>query len=70
MPDSDTEEKHYAFRVRSSPDSNGMLDFNVGCVSLKMLVDSGATTNVVDEATWEQLKLKNIECVSKRSNEV
>ena len=29
-----------------------------------MLVDSGATNNNVDEETWEDLKVKKIECKS------
>ena len=37
-----------------------MLKLFVGGVELEMLVDSGATNNIVDEETCEQLKLKKI----------
>jgi hypothetical protein len=37
----------------------------VGGVSLEMLVDSGATSNIVDEATLEHLKSGKIVCASK-----
>ena len=41
-----------------------MLKLSVGGVELEMLVDSGATNNIVDEETWEQLKAKRIKCQS------
>lgn len=65
---SDTATKEYAFRVSSERDSSGMLDFTIGGVPLKMLVDSGATTNVIDEGTWEDLKSRSVNCVSRKAN--
>ena len=44
-----------------------MLEIGVEGVSLIMLVDSGATTNVVDENTWEDLKRDSIKCVSRKA---
>ena len=41
-----------------------MLKLSVGGVELEMLVDSGATNNIVDEETWEDLKAKKIKCKS------
>lgn len=40
------------------------LTFGVGGVQLKMLIDSGATSNVIDENTWERLESENIKCHS------
>ncbi|XP_070549262.1 uncharacterized protein [Ptychodera flava] len=33
-----------------------------------MLVDSGATANIVDEDTWKTLKAKKIQCASYKQN--
>ena len=40
------------------------LNFNVGGVNLDMLVDSGASVNIVDEETWSHLKEQRIKCTS------
>lgn len=40
------------------------ITFLEGGVSLLMLIDSGATSNIVDECTWEMLKTKKIRCRS------
>lgn len=40
------------------------LNVCLGNVNLKMLVDSGATSNIIDESTWERLKSMNIKCHS------
>lgn len=37
----------------------------MGGVNLKVLIDSGATRNIIDEQTWEWLKHKYIKCNSK-----
>ena len=29
-----------------------------------MLIDSGANSNIIDERTWEQLKVKGVKCDS------
>lgn len=42
--------------------------FNVGGVDLPMLIDSGASCNIVDEDTWEMLKEKKIKCFSSKAN--
>ena len=34
--------------------------------SLQVLVDSGASTNVIDKGTWEELKSQRIECKSRK----
>ena len=40
------------------------LNFNVGGVNLDMLVDSGASVNIVDEETWSCLKEQRLKCTS------
>ena len=68
-----SEGKSYAFgihRVHGEHDSSGMLNVTVGGVALQMLIDSGATTNVIDQNTWEALKSQNINCESRRSSDV
>ena len=57
------EQVDYAFRVTKEVHSN-LLQLSVGGVKLEMLVDSGATNNIVDEETWEDLKVKKIKCKS------
>jgi len=57
------EQIDYAFRVTYEVQSN-MLKLFVGGVELEMLVDSGATNNIVDEETWENLKVKKVKCKS------
>ena len=36
----------------------------VGGISVRVLIDSGASTNVIDKGTWEELKSQKIECKS------
>ena len=57
------EQVDYAFRVTNEVHSN-LLKLSVDGVELEMLVDSGATNNIVDEKTWENLKAKKIKCKS------
>ena len=61
-----TEEDYYAFVVKSDNDSSGVVDLCVGGVPVKnVLIDSGATFNIVDRATWETLKTKRVKCQSR-----
>ena len=53
----------YAFRVTYEVQSI-MLKLFMRGVELEMLVDSGATNNIVDEETWKNLKPKKIKCKS------
>ena len=54
------EQVDYAFRVTNEVYSN-MLELSVGGVELEMLVESGASNNIVDEETWEDLKAAPID---------
>ena len=53
--------EEYAFTV-SDGKGNGMVQVLLGGVPLKMLIDSGASTNIIDKGTWEKLKLERIKC--------
>ena len=57
------EQVDYALRVTNETHSN-LLKLSVGGVKLEMLVDSGATNNIGDEETWDDLKVKKIKCKS------
>ena len=53
----------YAFSIAEGEHSE-MVTVQVGGVVLKMLIDSGANSNIIDEGTWEQLKVKGVKCES------
>ena len=62
-------EDNYAFvlHAKSSNGSSGVVDLCVGGVQLKnVLIDSGATCNIVDRATWESLKQEGVKCKSRK----
>ena len=40
----------------------------IGGILVEMVVDSGASTNVIEKHLWSKLKQEKIECVSKKSN--
>ena len=40
----------------------------IGGILVKMVLDSGASTNVIDKHLWSKLKREKIACVSKKSN--
>ncbi len=52
-----SEEKNQEFAFVVKEESNmDRITFSVGGIKLPMLVDSGATSNMVDERTWGMLK--------------
>ena len=62
------EDNYYAFVVKTETDSSGVVDLFIGGVQLKnVLIDSGATCNIVDRPTWESLKQKGVKCQSQKS---
>ena len=58
------EQVDYAFTNEVHSNHSNLLMLSVGGVELEMLVDSGATINIVDEETWEDSKAKKIKCKS------
>ena len=55
----------YAFTVDSG-NIDGMVTVQRGGVSVEVLIDSGASTNVIDKRTWEELKSQKIKCKSQK----
>ena len=63
----DTED--YAFSVQEDNSSReGMVDVTLGGVKLNsVLIDSGASCNLMDQKTWSYLKQQGVKCSSRRS---
>ena len=58
----------YAFSVDDvcNKQNNALVDLVIGGVEVKsVLIDSGASCNVMDKCTWEALNEKGIQCSSK-----
>ena len=53
----------YAFSINEG-DHSEVTTVQIGGVDLKMLIDSAANSNIIDEWTWEQLKAKGVKCES------
>lgn len=64
---SERDEDEYAFTVNSAT-SPEKIDVTVGGVVVAMLIDSGASTNVIDKNLWLKLKQDKIKCVSRKSD--
>ena len=63
--ENDDEEDEYAFTVKSSSQL-GKVEVIVGGCVVKMVIDSGASTNIVDKGVWNDLKQQKIVRVSKK----
>ena len=62
--DNDPGPKHdHAFSITEGEHSE-MVTVQVGGVDLKMLINSEANSNIIEERTWEQLKGKGVKCES------
>ena len=59
------EEDEYVFTVKSMSQPEKVEVFVGRCV-LKMVIDSRASTNVVDKGLWSELKQQKIACISKK----
>ena len=58
----------YAFVVDEGDTTGGCVDICIGGVVLhNVLIDSGATCNLVDRNTWEALKGQHIRCKSEKT---
>ena len=60
------EEDEYAFTVKSSSQLGKVEVIVGGCV----VIDSGASTNIVDKGVWNDLKQQKIICVSKKCDKM
>ena len=61
----ESDDDEYAFTVGSG-NTGGTINVLVGGVSVRTCIDSGASTNVIDKGTWEELKSQKIECKSRK----
>lgn len=64
---SERDEDEYTFTVNSAT-SPGKIDVTVGGVVVAILIDSAASTNVIDKNLWLKLKQDKINCVSRKSD--
>ncbi|CAH3177684.1 unnamed protein product [Porites evermanni] len=64
------QQDYHAFAVGvGQPTSGSEVDLKCGGVTLPaVLIDSGASCNVIDQATCEVLKKKSVQCESKKSS--
>jgi len=64
----DDSEDNYAFVIEDSPNAHdGCVNMRIGGVTLQnVLIDSGSTCNLIDKATWENLKRLHIKCESEK----
>ena len=67
VQDVDDDEDEYAVIVKSTSQP-GKIEVFIGGILVEMVVDSGASTNVMDKHLWSKLQQEKIECVSKKSN--
>ena len=63
--DESEDEPAFAFHLKDSSNRGPTVKANIGGVDMQILVDSGATKNIVDVTTWEWLKQNHIICESK-----
>ncbi|KAJ8018643.1 hypothetical protein HOLleu_43268 [Holothuria leucospilota] len=60
-------EADYIFILGDQAES-GHVNVTVGGVTISMLIDSGATCNIIGKDTWEFLKAKKVKCQSEKTN--
>ena len=60
------EEDEYAFTVKGTLET-GKVAVSVEGVAVESIIDSGASTNVIDKCLWENLKKKHVKCTSRRA---
>ena len=66
----ETEEENdsmYAFSVWDNDEDCSRLPIDIGGVPVNMIIDSGASCNVVDRNQWEYLKMNSVKCVSTKT---
>ncbi|XP_015779025.1 PREDICTED: uncharacterized protein K02A2.6-like [Acropora digitifera] len=65
----ETDDSEYAFGVLGGADNpdNGEIFVQIGGVQVTMIIDSGASCNVLDRNLWEYLKANKVRCASSRA---
>ena len=66
MDECKEEEDDIVFAVAGEA-QGGKLTVNICGIPVEMLIDSGASANVISQALWEQVKKQHIKCASRRS---
>ena len=56
------------FAINLTPEEEPQVEITVGGQEVNVLIDSGASYNVIDQQLWEQLKLKEAVCKSQAVN--
>ena len=64
----DSQEDEYAFHVHSSQRGSPMADVVIGGVQMQVMIDSGASTSIMDRHTWEELKRQGVKCKSEKTD--
>ena len=62
----DEDDSEYAFTVGDKKQEK--IEVIIGGCKLSMIIDSGASTNIIDKQTWEWLKRNKVKCKSARSD--
>ena len=62
----DEDDPEYAFAVGGRKQEK--IEVTIGGCKLNVIVDSGASTNIIDKQTWEWLKRNKVKCKSIRSD--
>jgi acetolactate synthase regulatory subunit len=57
----------YAFSVNQIYSVTENIVINVGNVDLKMIIDSGASCNIIGKQLWNFLKENHVACISSKS---
>ena len=64
LPDQSNEDKAHAFSVNQNSILSYGIFVNVGDVDLNMIMDTGASCNIMGMPLWNSLKENHINCVS------
>ena len=65
----ENDDSEYAFGVLGGADNpdNGEISVKIGGVQVTMIIDSGASCNVLDRSLWEYLKANKVRCASSKA---
>ncbi|CAG2188483.1 unnamed protein product [Mytilus edulis] len=70
QPQNNTDDEEYVFSMIGVNQINSVCDnivVNIGNVNLKMIIDSGASCNIMGINLWNYLKDNHVKCVSSKS---
>ena len=65
----ETDDSEYAFGVLGGADNpdNGEISVKIEGVQVTIIIDSGASCNVLDRNLWEYLKANKVRCASSKA---